>query len=1218
MAQTFDVARFLKSAFAGLAPDEALRQPPGVLLGVSAGAQAALETLGVRTVFDLGASRVFATARALLAIQGDPTAAEARLNVVAADAVDAPAGVLVTELADQPIAILRGVGSANAPALGAALDVSTVRDLALWPPHAAARAIVDLAYLPEREPGFDPDAPADLLPKSGVYPTERIFYRKLLLDTVAEPGQAAQAIETAEPIDLTTAFGTPAGFQRLATGALLNFSQSWFAQGLTLGQLLHSTSLAPGESTRIAMMDWSRRTRAAASETISETEQLANTMTHSRALSEVTSATAQEFQSGRSTTSTTSTTSQSGGGFGIDLGFAAFGGSGASSTSNTEVMAASSSYGERDLAASYAQNINDRSQQNASSVRNRRASIVREVSQEEHEQISTRVVTNYNHMHALSVQYYEVVQAFRVTTQLERAEKCLFVPLRLVSFREPAVVDRWRLVLADAALTQRTRRQLTVEYGVVEVIPQTPPVTPGRILVTEVRDIGPTRGGIGATPGPAGGEGSGPGGGEPVTPATGGGPSKAAAVIDYRRAPVTTPVAVLAVKGWNIEQLNAIGWATGRVLGQAGSDSVFVSDDALLMGFTLRDGQAARFSVRRRDGGEVAAEHASASAVAFRDPVPIAELQAIAIQTTGDRDLRTALVLQLNVAGTAFPLDVPVALRPLSTLQDAVKFGGVAAARELVDHLEANQLHYSQAIYRALDSTAIAALLAPYTYRGLPLGQVVDPQPVAVTANFLVFRVSVSATGRTDDQRWAAEETAWREWLGRRGLNRPAPKTEIIPLPSGGVFAEAVLGRYNAAEKVDLTRFWNWQDSPIPIAAPDIAPVQAGSRAEPEDLKPGQLSQPVVNIQTPTALPDPTGVGAILTAIQNGNLFRDMSGLAQNLALAQAALQATAQGATAAGEQAGQNMKTVVDANTERLRIAAQLGTAMFGPGAGGGGAAPPGKGTVSERGGELNAARTIDEARGAMMSGPGGRTDEEMPTLTEETFRQQLAGGTVAGRDYATRFADQVMSGLGLESGADEMQLAQAWRFKSPKGKGKRKHPKRRNLTIVLGVAEEAGQGIEDWMLGPHEAKLIIRDDTGKTVYSRGWTPLTGTPLYGVLKNQPAASILTCTAWVRLVKLQLDGSRVVEDLGSVTEDAGPPEFTDEHKELTVYVGMTRFQKEIRFASSESLSDVLAREGFIDPFVKEVSDDVDVGGGMSQVVVTAYSGAMNMKVWGSP
>src|SRR4029453_5692233 len=166
---------------------------------------------------------------------------------------------------------------------------------------------------PEREPGFDSDAPPDLLPKSGIYPTERVFFRKLLLDAVAEPGQAAQAIETAGPIDLAAALGMPAGFQRLATGALLNFSQSWFAQGLSLGQLLHSTSLAPGESTRMAMIDWSRRTRAAVSESISETEQLANTMTHSRALSEVTNATAQEFQSGQSTTSATSNTKQWGG-----------------------------------------------------------------------------------------------------------------------------------------------------------------------------------------------------------------------------------------------------------------------------------------------------------------------------------------------------------------------------------------------------------------------------------------------------------------------------------------------------------------------------------------------------------------------------------------------------------------------------------------------------------------------------------------------------------------------------------------------------------------------------------------------------------------------------------------------------------------------------------------------------------------------------------------
>ena len=42
------------------------------------------------------------------------------------------------------------------------VDVATVRDLALWPPYATAKSILDLAYFPEKEPGFDPDAPAEV------------------------------------------------------------------------------------------------------------------------------------------------------------------------------------------------------------------------------------------------------------------------------------------------------------------------------------------------------------------------------------------------------------------------------------------------------------------------------------------------------------------------------------------------------------------------------------------------------------------------------------------------------------------------------------------------------------------------------------------------------------------------------------------------------------------------------------------------------------------------------------------------------------------------------------------------------------------------------------------------------------------------------------------------------------------------------------------------
>jgi len=45
-----------------------------------------------------------------------------------------------------------------------------------------------------------------------------------------------------------------------------------------------------------------------------------------------------------------------------------------------------------------------------------------------------------------------------------------------------------------------------------------------------------------------------------------------------------------------------------------------------------------------------------------------------------------------------------------------------------------------------------------------------------------------------------------------------------------------------------------------------------------ENLTPGQFSAPLVSITPPAALPDPTGLAGTLAAVQNGNLFRDMTG----------------------------------------------------------------------------------------------------------------------------------------------------------------------------------------------------------------------------------------------------------------------------------------------------------------------------------------------------
>ena len=156
----------------------------------------------------------------------------------------------------------------------------------------------------------------------------------------------------------------------------------------------------------------------------------------------------------------------------------------------------------------------------------------------------------------------------------------------------------------------------------------------------------------------------------------------------------------------------------------------------------------------------------------------------------------------------------------------------------------------------SLDASTAALLLSQYSYRGKPLVSQIDAEPLAVAGNYVVFKLHTAA----DPESEVAEEREWAAWLREHGVDVGYSKEDLVPLPSGGVFAEAVLGRFNSAEKLDITRFWNWQDSPIPLQAPEIAAIQTGSRATEEDLKAQPFSQPLVNIVSPTALPDPSGM----------------------------------------------------------------------------------------------------------------------------------------------------------------------------------------------------------------------------------------------------------------------------------------------------------------------------------------------------------------------
>jgi len=122
-------------------------------------------------------------------------------------------------------------------------------------------------------------------------------------------------------------------------------------------------------------------------------------------------------------------------------------------------------------------------------------------------------------------------------------------------------------------------------------------------------------------------------------------------------------------------------------------------------------------------------------------------------------------------------------------------------------------------------------------------------------------------------------------------------------LPTRGVLGEAMLGHCASGEKIDLTRFWNWQDSPAD-AAPAIAPVtvpgaqvSALATAQGPNQLGAMLPSLVNNINAPTVTP----IDALAIALGSKAptaQFPDMTGSAQLAQLLQST-QTTANSARA-------------------------------------------------------------------------------------------------------------------------------------------------------------------------------------------------------------------------------------------------------------------------------------------------------------------------------
>ena len=617
-------------------------------------------------------------------------------------------------------------------------------------------------------------------------------------------------------------------------GYIFDYTTEWFPIGHSLGSLTYSLPLAPGEVVKIAVVDWSRADSASRGEDTGFSESLVHDTLRDRTLGESVTAMLDEWQRGGSVMGGVAVSGAYGGG-GTGVGAAgALGG------------AYTTSSGTRTLTGETSQQVADAFHQSTSAMRELRSTVVVQNVQAEKSNVQTRTVANYNHGHALTMLYYEVLRHYRVVTRLSGARLALLLDygMRKPNFRDEGFLLAYRRELETVLLDDRLQSSFDAVASVrqgrakfEDANKNFKPNDPGAALISQLAITIST-----------GSDGSGGTDGDPYVNLT---------FTDNAQLP-TTQIEP------NDDSNNA------RHLGHPGFDD-FEQGDVGTYGLRPQapfEWKKLRgFVVGLEGGGDWRIDHLKLEgSTAIGDRI-----------TLFDADYRQDLANDTTT--TEFFTIKPPPAPPAPELKTFVNAADLEMEDRLMSHLESHSYYYNRYFWLSENANARAAEFDALTLNNQPVLDLIENKAVEISGNWVAFPVAPGGGGEYPVQ---ILENLFK-WSDRDPASASDPYVEqLLSLPTRGVFAEAKLGHCNANEIIDNTRFWDWQKSPIPYQAPEITGVDAGSRSQPPTgLNPTLFPQSLVNIVSPQAVPDPTGLADALKVLGTPNIFRDQSGAQQ-------------------------------------------------------------------------------------------------------------------------------------------------------------------------------------------------------------------------------------------------------------------------------------------------------------------------------------------------
>lgn len=711
----------------------------------------------------------------------------------------------------------------------------------------------------------------------------------------------------------------------VAGGHILEWRVRWRSNGYSLGNVNHSLTLAPRQSKRIIKIDYERREAARRQELTTVDDEVTQSTDYSRDYLNAVQSSLAEWSSGSSSSHTLGTAV----GIGATIAPSVVIGGGAAHGS---AWTTGEQEGERTAAATEEQNLRDAVRQHAEALRQLESTVVTETAQAETVEGVSEVIANRNYCHALTIVHYDVLRHLRVDTELGGVSECLFVPFNIAPFGikdekggyfNVDRVIRHRNVLEKVLLDRRLKwvfkhledyRDNFQESSVPEGRRMDQPLVSLRgTLDVELFVNSPLKGDEDA---------------RAMEDAADENLSR-----NERRSLVGKIIGVALAP-----------FTYGLSLGLAGASALLASKTAeereALFQREIAGRMARRFVNRfriRLPGGRALNADFTLSTsyrpnrrhkVHFqvtpeeleRRGVSRAEIENLTIRPSNDESFSLPNYSLANVHGASiqfatefyrrsasdkgFVDDLIVSADPGEerALSGAANLSFPASSWEkqnlratirrdvekLVNHLDAHAFHYHKQIWWRMDRDELYTILDGYTLSqtdSRSLASLVEYRPLAVVGNALVFKVARGAFVGVNGMKSLEEVRNFYETKQRDA------DPMRISLPTGGVYAQALMDECNACEEHFGNTDWVLDEDDIQPQELDQG-LLSSRRAEPTDLTPTELPETLISLQNAPAAPAPSGLQGALDAVTKGDSFRDLAQVAGTQQNARAALEA--------------------------------------------------------------------------------------------------------------------------------------------------------------------------------------------------------------------------------------------------------------------------------------------------------------------------------------